>query len=50
VVVHGKRQVPGWPILIGARLPYAAGCVLFGFFQGFRDRSAMCFDQPIVAP
>ena len=50
VVVDGKRQICGRPILIRARLPYAAGCVLFGFFEGFCDGDAMCFDQPIVTP
>jgi hypothetical protein len=50
VVVDGERQVPGRPVLIGASLPHAAGRKSLGFFQGFCDGSAMCFDQPIIAP
>ena len=49
VVINRKRQVSSRPILIGARLPYAAGCIRLGFLECLADRLAMRLDQPVVA-
>src|ERR1700722_12161566 len=49
MVVDRKHQVASSSVLIRAALPDPARRVRLDLFQGFRDRGAMCLDQPMIA-
>src|SRR5580693_9254127 len=49
MVVDRKHEVAGSSVLIRAGLPDPTRRVRLDLFQGFRDRGAMCLDQPMIA-